>query len=198
LINSQQYEDHKTSSIKRMQEAYDKLKIHFEQILSESLDNLIDYVRYFLSKVELVIIESENLGSALKIFETINQRGAGLNAMDLVKNLMFSKANSRDFGSIKIKWKQITTDLQNCDEGDKPLRFLRYFMTARYHNGIIREDDLYSWIISKEGKEKLNYESSPLHLVNEMVAAASRYSYLVQATNSDTNAVGVNKYPNVV
>lgn len=31
-----------------------------------------------------------------------------------------------------------------------------------------------------------------------MATAAKRYSYLVQATNSDNNAIGVNKYPNVV
>ena len=75
---------------------------------------------------------------------------------------------------------------------------MRYCCRYGNHNGIIREDDLYSWIISKEGKSKLDYESTPLHLVNEMVAAAKRYSYLVQATNSDNNADGVNKYPNVV
>ena len=34
-------------------------------------------------------IGTEDLGSALKIFETINQRGVGLNAMDLTKNLLF-------------------------------------------------------------------------------------------------------------
>lgn len=198
LIQKEEYEGKTTNSIDKMQKAYTRIYEYLQNYVKQSTETFENYIQFFLTSVDVVVMRSDNLGSALKIFETINQRGAGLNAMDLVKNLMFSKANSRDFGSIKIKWKQITTDLQNCDEGDKPLRFLRYFMTARYHNGIIREDDLYSWIISKEGKEKLNYESSPLHLVNEMVAAASRYSYLVQATNSDTNAVGVNKYPNVV
>lgn len=198
LIQKEEYEGKTTNSIDKMQKAYTRIYEYLQNYVKQSTETFENYIQFFLTSVDVVVMRSDNLGSALKIFETINQRGAGLNAMDLVKNLMFSKANSRDFGSIKIKWKQITTDLQNCDEGDKPLRFLRYFMTARYHNGIIREDDLYSWIISKEGKEKLNYENSPLHLVNEMVAAASRYSYLVQATNSDTNAVGVNKYPNVV
>ncbi|MGM8885143.1 DUF262 domain-containing protein [Psychrobacter sp. 1U2] len=198
MIQKLEYENEVTSSIDKMKKAYDRILEHFKSYIQQDIKIFEKYAKYFLTSVNVVVIESDNLGSALKIFETINQRGAGLNAMDLVKNLLFSKAKDHDFEVIKTKWKQITSDLQSCDEGDKPLRFLRYFMIARYHNGIIREDDLYSWIISKEGKSKLDYENEPLNLVNEMVAAAKRYSYLVQATNSDTNAIGVNKYPNVV
>ena len=198
MIQKLKYEDEVTSSIDKMKKAYDRILEHFESYIQQDIKIFEKYVKYFLTSVNVVVIESDNLGSALKIFETINQRGAGLNAMDLVKNLLFSKAKDHDFEVIKAKWKQITSDLQNCDEGDKPLRFLRYFMIARYHNGIIREDDLYSWIISKEGKQKLQYENQPLNLVNEMATAAKRYSYLVQATNSDHNELGINKYPNVV
>lgn len=198
VIQKKVYEGEVTNSIEKMQKAYDRIFKHLQNYLNQEAELFEEYVQYFLTNVNVVVIESDNLGSALKIFETINQRGAGLNAMDLVKNLMFSKANTDDFETIKIKWKQITTDLQACGEGDNPLRFLRYFMIARYHNGIIREDDLYSWIISKEGKLKLQYETKPLNLVNEMTTAAKRYSHLVQATNSDSSNLGINKYPNVV
>ena len=198
MIQKLKYENEVTSSIDKMKKAYDRILEHFKNYIQQDIKIFEKYVKYFLTSVNVVVIESDNLGSALKIFETINQRGAGLNAMDLVKNLLFSKAKDHDFEIIKAKWKQITSDLQNCDEGDKPLRFLRYFMIARYHNGIIREDGLYSWIISKEGKQKLQYEDRPLSLVNEMAIASKRYSYLVQATNSDSREAGINKYPNVV
>lgn len=182
LINAEEYTDTYTSSVKRMMEAYDKLKSSFKQILEEGTDNLLDFVKYFLTKVELVIIESENLSSALKIFETINQRGAGLNAMDLVKNLLFAKANESDFQKIKDIWKEIMYNLQQCREDSSPLRFLRYFIIARYHNGIIREDELYRWFISKEGLEALNYEKNPLGLAKELKSMSKRYSDLVIAT----------------
>lgn len=198
VIQKKVYEGEVTNSIEKMQKAYDRIFKHLQNYLNQEAELFEEYVQYFLTNVNVVVIESDNLGSALKIFETINQRGAGLNAMDLVKNLMFSKANPHDFESIKIKWKQITTDLQACGKGDNPLRFLRYFMIARYHSGIIREDDLYSWIISKEGKKKLQYETKPINLVNEMTTAAKRYSHLVQATNNDNSNIGINKYPNVV
>ena len=115
------------------------------------------------NEIELVVIEAEELSSALKIFETINQRGAGLNAMDLVKNLLFSELKSTSLRRIKLIWKEIIQNLSDCGEGDKPLRFLRYFITARYFtsrvmgNGkreyLIREDHLYKWIIPRRAKK---------------------------------------------
>jgi len=203
LIQNQEYQDEITPSIKKMEQAYNKLKSHFESYLKDGLDNLTDFARYFLTRIELVVIESENLSSALKIFETINQRGAGLNAMDLVKNLLFSQANVSEFQSIKDTWKDITTNLQACNEDNSPLRFLRYFLMARYYDGVIREDDIYKWIISPEGKKATQYETQPLQFAKELNKISKRYSELVVATElvkdggmypNITNIGFVNKY----
>src|SRR5690606_28744595 len=182
LIQEGKYEDDETPSIKKMKQAYDRLHTHYTGYLKEGLESLISYARYFLTKIELVVIESENLSSALKIFETINQRGTGLNAMDLVKNLLFSEAREAEFGQIKDTWRKIIDHLERCDEGQSPLRFLKYFLVARYHKGILREDEIYKWIISKEGKQALDYGNSPLKLAKEMERVAARYSDLVKAT----------------
>ncbi|MFV4926050.1 DUF262 domain-containing protein [Acinetobacter baumannii] len=138
LILQTEYEDEKTASIQKMLDAHRTIKAHLNKYLEKGCDVLVSYIRYFINHIDLVIIESENIGSALKIFETINQRGVGLNAMDLVKNLLFSKANEKDFEKIKDTWKKITALLQSCGEDENPLRFLRYFMMARYHDGILR------------------------------------------------------------
>ena len=203
LILSQPYTDEKTASIKKMQEAYECIKDHLNSYLEEDADALVAFARYFLTKIELVLIESENLSSALKIFETINQRGAGLNAMDLVKNLLFSQAKESDFQRIKERWKEINRNLDSCGEEQNPLRFLRYFLMARYHNGILREDEIYKWVISDEGKKATNYETQPLNFANELVGLSKRYADLVNATmykqdGSDYPAVTrigfINKY----
>ena len=203
LIENVPYEDEVTPSIKKMIEAHAKLKLHFETYLKEGLNNLTDFARYFLTKIELVIIQSENLSSALKIFETINQRGAGLNAMDLIKNLLFSEAQESEFQSIKETWKGITSNLQACKEDGSPLRFLRYFLMARYYNGIMREDDIYRWIISPDGKVATKYVEEPLSFAKELKKLSKRYSELVIATElvkdggvypNITNIGFVNKY----
>jgi hypothetical protein len=187
LILGQTYTDENTASIKKMQQAYNCIKDHLNGYLESDkddagVDTLVAFARYFLTKIELVLIESENLSSALKIFETINQRGAGLNAMDLVKNLLFSQAKESDFQKIKERWKEINRNLQSCGEEQSPLRFLRYFLMARYHNGILREDEIYKWVISAEGKQATNYETQPLNLANELVKLSKRYADLVTAT----------------
>lgn len=192
LILGEPYQDESTTSIKKMKKAYEQIKQH---LLSEHLhhtgdnnnkgtniDALVNFARYFLTKIELVVIQSENLGSALKIFETINQRGAGLNAMDLVKNLLFSQVDEKDFQKIKKLWKEINQNLQSCNEEQSPLRFLRYFLMARYHNGILREDEIYKWIISAEGILATQYNNKPLELANELVKLSKRYAALVNAT----------------
>lgn len=182
LIQGQTWIGDETASIQRMREAYARIKEYLGQYLDSGLEALTEYARYFLTKIDLVVIESENLSSALKIFETINQRGAGLNAMDLVKNLLFSKAKGNDFSRIKEKWKDLTGHLQRAGEGDSPLRFLRYFLMARHYEGILREDELYKWIISPQGKERLRYEQAPYELAVELEKGARRYADLVCAT----------------
>lgn len=182
LIQNQPFQNTATTSIQKMQQAFDEIKKHLGGYLNSGAETLTEFARYFLTKIDIVVIESENLSSALKIFETINQRGAGLNAMDLVKNLLFSKVKEADFVKIKEKWKVINAHLQRCGEDESPLRFLRYFLMARYHDGILREDEIYKWIISSAGKEVLGYEKTPLEFAAELEKMASRYADLVKAT----------------
>lgn len=182
LIQQQNPSGDASASIRKMQGAYQRIKTELEGHLKKGIGSLTEFAAYFLTKIDLVVIESENLSSALKIFETINQRGANLNAMDLIKNLLFSKASPDEFTKIKDKWKSLSTHLQAAREDDKPLRFLRYFLMARYHDGILREDDIYKWVISPTGKSALNYESKPYELAVELEKTAKRYADLVKAT----------------
>lgn len=203
LILKEDFNDEKSDSIKKMEKAYFKIYAHLQLYLEESLDSLVKYARYFLTKIELVVIESENLSSALKIFETINQRGSSLNAMDLVKNLLFSKAKPSEFNSIKDIWKELVSYLQKCGEENTPLRFLRYFLMSRYYDGILREDDIYKWFLTDEGKKETKYETHPVVFAKELKSLSKRYSDLVIATElvkdggtypSITNIGFINKY----
>ena len=183
IVQKGEYQGETTTSIMKMDKALKRIKQNFSDYQKDDADSLIHFVTYFLNGIDLVVIESENLGSALKIFETINQRGAGLNAMDLVKNLIFAEANEVDFAKIKGVWKSLISNLRSCGEDSNPLRFLRYFLMARYHDGILREDDIYKWIISPEGKKKLAYDAEPLKLVKELEKLSKRYASLAKATS---------------
>jgi uncharacterized protein with ParB-like and HNH nuclease domain len=184
LIEERTYDDIETNSIKRMKSAYSTI-LNFLKELEGNDDkkNLVNFIRYFLVNVEMVIIQPDDIGSALKIFETINERGVGLNAMDLLKNLLFSNADENNFKKIKEVWKEIIQNLERCGEADKPLRFLRYLLIARYHDGIIREEEIYKWLTSKEGKSKIKYETNPVKFAKEILKASEKYGTLIKATN---------------
>jgi hypothetical protein len=184
LIEEKPNTDGSTLSIERMQDAYQTILEFLQKYASTEKLTLLEFVRYFLVNVEMVIIEPDDLGSALKIFETINERGVGLNAMDLLKNLLFSNTGEADFKKIKDIWKKIVGNLETCKESEKPLRFLRYFLIARHHNGTIREDEIYPWISSAEGKKLLKYQSHPVEFAKEILDVSVKYCAFIRATES--------------
>ena len=59
-----------------MRRAYKHIPSHLESVRdADGLDGVSSYISFVLTKLEIVVIEAEELSSALKIFETINQRG---------------------------------------------------------------------------------------------------------------------------
>ena len=126
---------------------------------------------YLTNKVKLIRIETEDVAKALKIFETINDRGVGLNSMDLLKNLLFMKATEEQFDRLKDTWKELQDTIFNMRE--KPLRFLRYFIFSRYDVDVLREDEIYGWFSRNE--EIAGYGSNPIGFAGELVSAAGAY-----------------------
>ena len=186
LIFNKSFSEEYTPSIIKMKEAFEKaLDFLTNDLKSPDNSVLINYIQYFLHNVQMVIIKPDNLGSALKIFETINERGVGLNAMDLLKNLLFINADRNDFEEVKHIWQEMLKGIDRCGEGDKPLRFLRYFLISRYSLGkIIREDEIYKWIITEEAQRAIKYKTNPIRFAKELKSAAGKYATFVNATKS--------------
>jgi hypothetical protein len=63
------------------------------------------YWGYLANNVVFIRI-STDVSSALRIFETINERGVGLNPMDLLKNLLFTHVKLEQFTQLKDEWKK--------------------------------------------------------------------------------------------
>jgi uncharacterized protein with ParB-like and HNH nuclease domain len=85
----------------------------------KNLEALRKYWVYLANNVVFIQI-STDVSSALKIFETINERGVGLNSMDLLKNLLFTQVKPDKFTRLQGEWKKITSPLERHKE--KPLR----------------------------------------------------------------------------
>ncbi|MDC3397337.1 DUF262 domain-containing HNH endonuclease family protein [Flavobacteriales bacterium] len=114
-----------------------------ESILEKRLEGMdveqkINFIDNFSTKIQrnlqCVQFEVDTEYNAFKLFETMNDRGLGISAMDLIKNLGLKyvhRSNRNDEGSDQefflSKWKQIFDE--NLSSGH--LLFLRYANNAR-------------------------------------------------------------------
>lgn len=173
------------NSARRIYEAYQFALNYFKiNLENNGKSELIKFLGYFSKKVNFIQIETPSISDALKIFETINERGVGLNPMDLLKNLVFRQLERKDFNKLKQEWKKITALLEKNKE--KPLRFLRYFIMANYPvkiekevsgkkitREVLTEDEIYDWLI--ENNKLCKYQEEPFVFVEKMYQNAEAY-----------------------
>lgn len=165
-----------TKSTANILAAYDTVLAFLRREFADDEKRVRGFYGYLTNKVKLIRIQTEDVAKALKIFETINDRGVGLNAMDLLKNLLFMKASQDQFEQLKTTWRA-TQDIIN-DIGEKPLRFLRYFIFSQYDADILREDEIYNWLSKNE--PQAGYGRKPLKFANELLQAAQAYRNFFQ------------------
>ncbi len=164
-------DDERTRSIANILNARTVILDFLKQEFRDNDETLRAFYGYLTNKVKLIRILTKDVAKALKIFETINDRGVSLDAMDLLKNLLFMKASRDDFVKLKDRWKELQDTI--FDMGEKPLRFLRYFILSRYDVDVLREDEIYRWFAKHE--DICGYADDPPQFVEELLCAAKAY-----------------------
>lgn len=164
-----------TQSGERLFDAFKTIQDFLNERFSD-IASLKKFVVFLLNKTSFIRIETYDIADALKIFETINQRGKGLDPMDLLKNMIFRQVDRSKFKELNMNWKSITRSLEKIEE--KPLRFLRYFIMANYDtsgekDGILREDQIYTWLTNNN--KQCHYEEAPFQFVQKMAQNADLY-----------------------
>lgn len=169
--------DNLKGSAEKLFNAYENIIAFLTQTFrKEKSDELKKFFVYLYRKLKFIQIETPEINDALKIFETINERGVGLNPMDLLKNLIFRQVDRDEFTKLNTKWQQLVSILDTNNE--KPLRFLRYFIMANYNvnspkgDEILREDEIYKWITKPENATQCNYEKEPFDFVDLLISNA--------------------------
>jgi hypothetical protein len=174
-------------SLENLLNAYSML----DRYLKDNYDDkpaLKKYWGYLANSVVFIQI-STDVSSALKIFETINERGVGLNPMDLLKNLLFTQVKAEEFTRLKNEWKKITDPLEKAKE--KPLRFLRYFLMANYdiqnerRDAVVREDEIYDWLKKKENAKLCEYVDKPFEFVRKITRNVDQYLAFADGRGND-------------
>jgi len=174
-------------SLENLVNAYSTLYRYLKDNYDDTA-KLKKYWGYLANNVVFIQI-STDVSSALKIFETINERGVGLNPMDLLKNLLFTQVKQTQFTQLKDEWKKITKPLEK--EKEKPLRFLRYFLMANYviknerGDAVVREDEIYDWFIAKGNAALCDYEGKPFDFVRKVIRNVEHYLAFANGLGND-------------
>lgn len=177
----------KTRSADKILTAYREIwEILSEQTSQGDGDKLKDFYYTFTTRVKLIRICAPDLSKSLKVFETINDRGVGLNSVDLLKNLLFIETDSKLYSKLKTKWKEFIDLIDRNKE--KPLRFLRYYIMANYietagKKEIIREENIYDWFC--QNKEKIGLTKNPLDFMDTLYSNAQAYTNFLNGQNVD-------------
>lgn len=176
-------------SLENLVNAYDTV-YQYLQTNYDDKSKLRKYWGYLANNVVFIQISTE-VSNALKIFETINERGVGLNPMDLLKNLLFTQVKPVQFTQLKDEWKKITKPLEKQDE--KPLRFLRYFLMANYaiknerSDSVVREDEIYDWFVDKPNAALCDYTNKPFEFVRKVIRNVEHYLAFAKGHGNDGN-----------
>lgn len=136
-----------------------------------------------LNFVKLIRIVTPDLAQALQIFETINVRGVSLDAMDLLKNLLFMSAPRMQDRMIAEKWKRMLDDIR---QKEKPLRFLRYFILALYDvesDEKLTESEIYPWF--RENPEQHRIDENPVNFLEKLVEYSNAYIAFIDNKSAD-------------
>ncbi|MCA6615136.1 MAG: DUF262 domain-containing protein [Pseudanabaena sp. M090S1SP1A06QC] len=178
------------SSVQDLVNAYEVLK----GLISERFvpDVLLKFSSVFANKVKLIRIETPSFKNALKVFETINDRGIGLNSMDLLKNYLFintASSNSIDnvknhWQSLKSRWDKLTKILHKCQED--PMRFLRYYIMSHYEVDLqnnFPEESIYDWVVKENDQHQIN--KNPLSFVDKLIEASEHHLHFIKGENID-------------
>lgn len=171
-----------TESVRRILSAYRTIQEFYSVNFKGNPTEIKKFLVAFTNGIKLIRILTPTIANALKVFETINDRGVGLNAMDLLKNLLFMKIESKDYPKLKDRWKTLVDTLDKCDE--KPLRFLRYYIMSHheidYHRGI-REDEIYKWFVEHTEECGINTAPASLDFADYLIRCAKAYSNFLDA-----------------
>jgi hypothetical protein len=176
----------KTASVRNILSAYRDIG----EFLTTNLDSNPQYLREFhgvlTTRVKLIRIVTPSIANALKVFETINDRGVGLTPMDLLKNLLFMRTSSKDYPRLKDRWKKLVDTLDKC--GEKALRFLRYYIMAHfeidYRKGI-REDEIYDWFVKHSAA--CGIDQAPLDFLEKLIDCAQTHANFLACKDAGGN-----------
>lgn len=137
------------ASNQKIKSAYDLIKESIRKLLDNNNNDeniLIDWKEFIDEKLKIVAITVPNDTNAFTIFETLNDRGLALAQVDLLKNYLYSKANTR-LDEVQKSWIELVSKIESEDE-TLLLTYIKHFWFTYYYFVRERNNELFKSIKS--------------------------------------------------
>lgn len=145
---------------------FQKFKNGIDASRKNYVENILDVI---YNKLSVIKIDVNNEVNANLLFETLNDRGLDLSAADLIKNYIFSLADS-NMEYVSKNWDRMSDQI-----GDNNIsRFLRHYWISAYD--FVRKENLYKSIKQKISKSMVKKFSE------EIATEANVYSNIISPT----------------
>lgn len=164
--------------LRRLSKRFELFK---EKISEMDLDELLRY-KENLDNALLVVIQAKSHSDAFVLFESLNNRGLELTAMDLIKNKLLGEIERNGKYGINMdkafeKWKII---LNNLKDNKAQERLLRHYYNAFKYKKEVGLSNISRATRSNLIKIYEKYvEKNPINILNELIDKSHIYKYLV-------------------
>ena len=169
---------------RRLYKAYSYFSIKLEAYSFEETKKILDK----LNSAHLIKIEVNSNSDAFNLFESINNRGVPLSAIDLIKNNILSSLDRKKIKNIEDAFEDWSQIIENLTDNPKTQeRFLRHYYNGFKHDEAIK-------IKIKEGRAtKSNLlkiydeliDRDVLNLLNDLKEKSLTYNRLIDPQNND-------------
>jgi len=123
-IKSSYQAKHEFAQNQAIYDAFNRMKLMVEERLDccQSEEDAYDYLKALhicvLDRFEIVTMIVEEEADAFLIFETLNDRGLALSAVDLIKNKLFQtfSTHTGEFDQLKSAWEKMCDNIENKED----------------------------------------------------------------------------------
>ena len=99
------------------------------EFLEENKSDIIGYLSYFLNKVLMIYVATEELQDAFQLFTVLNNRGVKLSSSDILKAENLKELSAADRTSWAIRWEEMETYFG--EDFDKFLSHIRTILVKK-------------------------------------------------------------------
>lgn len=152
------------------------------ELAHEQLDKWTKYLEKFST---VVTVQVPDEVGAFRMFETLNDRGLRASQADILKNYLFSRANSSSLDQMHGHWNQMYGTLSDTfdDADEQMVRYIRYYWTLLH--GLTRDREL-----AKDLKDEIKSSRAALKFVSAANAASVDFAAIFQPDHSKWKPYG--------